>query len=173
MNTHAETRKNIFLLGETTRRSLFFFFFYLLSFLKTNHNRLTQGMIFISYIHYPITFLHFFCLPSRLSPISYSFSFFLYFRQRLVSQLSCSSCGRSPSHLLSFMSAFAIIFVFEIKLSYFSVSTHTCTLCHAPAEEFTSHPLSHSPLCSTDPRLSPLLLLLLALSVPLVLSSLL
>lgn len=60
----------------------------------------------------------------------------------------------------------------QIKL-LLSVDTHTCTLCHAPAEEFTSHPLSHSPLCSTDPRLSPLLLLLLALSLLLVLSSLL
>lgn len=151
-----------------------FFTFHLLSFLKTNHKRLTQGVIFISYIHYPIAFLHFFCLPSRLSPRSYSFSFFLYFRQRLVSQLSCSSCARSPSHLLSFTSCLChhLCVGNQIKL-LLSVDTHTCTLCHAPAEEFTSHPLSRSPLCPTDPRLSPLLLLLLALSLPLLPSSLL
>lgn len=78
-----------------------------------------------------------------LCPFAPFFSLFLlilllfYFCQHMVSQLSLSSL---PSYLLS---AFAFIFVLEIKLSDFPVQTHTCTLCHAPAEECASH--LHSP----------------------------
>lgn len=54
-----------------------------------------------------------------------------------------------PSVLYLF--AFAIIFVLEIKWSYFSAQPHTCRLCHVPAEEFTSHLLPHSRLSSTVP----------------------
>lgn len=81
--------------GKTGMRSLFFTFSFL-SFLETVHNHLPPGIISILYIHYPITFLHFFCLLSRLSLHSYSFSFFFYFRQRLVSQLQWSSTLSLP-----------------------------------------------------------------------------
>lgn len=86
-----------------------------------------------------------------LCPFAPFFSLFLlilllfYFCQHMVSQLSLSSL---PSYLLS---AFAFIFVLEIKLSDFPVQTHTCTLCHAPAEECASHLHSPSSLPSSLP----------------------
>lgn len=173
MNTHAETRKNIFLLGGKNYDTCSLFHFSS-PFIPQDKSQLFNPRhhfhLICSLSHHFPSFL----VPTLMpSPHSYSFSFFFYFRQHLVSQLQCSSCALAPSYFPSFMSAFAIIFVLEIKLSYFSVQTHTCTLCHAPAEEFTSHLLPLSPLSSSDPCLSPLFLLLLALSLLLLLSSLL
>lgn len=167
-NTHAVTRKNIFLLRKSYVM-LSFFAFHFLSFLGTNDNRLTQGVIFISYIHYPITFLHFFLSPILTHSLSSSISVSTWWVSSSVPLAPslpptfCPLCLPLPSSLCSKSNQV----ISQCR------HTHTCTLCHAPAEEFASRLLLHSPLSSTDPHLSPLLLLLLALSLLLLLSSLL
>lgn len=124
---------------------LYLFHFHSLSFLQTNHTVLTQGILFLSCSHYPVTFLLFnlsvFLFFSGFSPSSRSFFslfllillLFFYFCHHMVSQLSLSS---PPSYLPSSFSVFAIIFVLEIELSYLPVIlgyvwTDTFTHTHA------------------------------------------
>lgn len=103
MNTHAETRKNIFFLWKNyDTLSLFHFSS---PFIPQDKSQLFNPRHHFHFIwslshHFPS-----FLVPTLTpSPHSYSFSFFFYFRQHLVSQLQCSSCTFSPSYFLSFMS---------------------------------------------------------------------
>lgn len=165
--------------GKCVFHSLFFPF-HSLSSLLSNHTLLIKGVLFISWSHYPVTFLYFSDPTLRFfTPPSYSFSF--------TSSTSVSTWWVSshfPPSLLAFLSVSAIIFMFEITLSYFPVQTHTWTLCHAPAEECACHlhPPTLPPFLHTflphfftssfmlSPLSSPLFRLPQSLSIPLHLS---
>lgn len=109
---------------------------------------------------------------------------FFYFCQHMVSQLSLSSLP--PSYLPSSLSVFAIIFMFEIELSYLPAHTHAH--CVTPLLRnahliSTLHPRPSLLLSSMLPHLltysfmlgplsSPLFYPPLSLSFPLILSAL-
>lgn len=118
---------------------------------------LTQGILFISCPHHPVTFvllnlLLFLFISGFLfsSPLSHSISAFTCLVSSHVlfspSSLSLSLPPTSP--------CLAIMFVLEIELSFLPVISgyassdthaHTCTPAHAPAEECSS--LLHPPSC--------------------------
>lgn len=113
--------------------------------------------------------------PLRLSPIlTHSISSSISVSAWWVSPCVPLALSLAPSYLLSFITAFAIIFVLEIKLSYFSVQTHMHAVsCSCWGIYITSPPslpsFLHSCLLTSlirSPLSSPLLLLLLALSLP-------